>query len=159
MMQTADPLAGLKDIHLPEPISWWPPAPGWWVMAIMLLVAIGFGTFFLMQKLKKNRYRKEGIKELESVLDKANAITAPLFLQEISKIMRRVAIQSYGRDKIASLTGEKWLRFLDKTGKTTEFSKGEGTVLGTTLYQADCELDMAKVHALAQKWIKGHSPC
>ena len=33
-MMQADSLAQLRDIQLPEPISWWPLAPGWWVLII-----------------------------------------------------------------------------------------------------------------------------
>ena len=36
----AEPLADLRDIHLPQPISWWPPAPGWWILLGLLLVSI-----------------------------------------------------------------------------------------------------------------------
>ncbi len=28
----------LRDIHLPDPVAWWPPAPGWWVLAAILLL-------------------------------------------------------------------------------------------------------------------------
>ncbi|MBL4711699.1 MAG: DUF4381 domain-containing protein [Gammaproteobacteria bacterium] len=31
----------LKDIHLPEPILWWPLAPGWWMVIALLFVAVG----------------------------------------------------------------------------------------------------------------------
>ena len=33
-----DPLAQLRDIHLPEPILWWPLAPGWWVLIVLYFI-------------------------------------------------------------------------------------------------------------------------
>ena len=35
-----DPLAELRDIHLPGPIEVWPPALGWWLVAILLSCAL-----------------------------------------------------------------------------------------------------------------------
>ncbi|MEC8428778.1 MAG: DUF4381 domain-containing protein, partial [Pseudomonadota bacterium] len=36
---TSDPLAQLRDIHLPEDaISQLPTAPGWWILALTLIV-------------------------------------------------------------------------------------------------------------------------
>ena len=32
----------LRDIHLPDPIGWWPLAPGWWgVLGLVLLIISG----------------------------------------------------------------------------------------------------------------------
>ena len=36
-MHAANPLSALKDIHLPEGVSLWPLAPGWYVIIILLL--------------------------------------------------------------------------------------------------------------------------
>ena len=37
----ADPLAGLRDIALPAAVSWWPLAPGWWLLlGLVLLFAL-----------------------------------------------------------------------------------------------------------------------
>jgi len=30
MNPVSELLAGLRDIHLPAAVSWWPPAPLWW---------------------------------------------------------------------------------------------------------------------------------
>ena len=37
----ADPLALLRGYHMPDPIDWWPPAPGWW---LLLILTIGLGS-------------------------------------------------------------------------------------------------------------------
>ena len=34
-------LAKLHDIHLPDPISWWPMAPGWYALLILVFILIG----------------------------------------------------------------------------------------------------------------------
>ena len=30
----------LRDIHLPDPLSWWPPAIGWWLLVIGSLALV-----------------------------------------------------------------------------------------------------------------------
>ena len=37
----ADPLAELRDIHLPEAVGYWPLAPGWWLLLVSALVLAG----------------------------------------------------------------------------------------------------------------------
>ena len=32
MPNAPDPLQDLRDVHMPDPISWWPPAFGWWMI-------------------------------------------------------------------------------------------------------------------------------
>ncbi|MEX2327800.1 MAG: DUF4381 domain-containing protein, partial [Pseudomonadales bacterium] len=61
----ADPLAQLRDIHLPAPIEAWPPAPGWIVLAILALLFATAAIVFLYGRWRRNQYRREGLQALE----------------------------------------------------------------------------------------------
>ena len=40
-------LENLRDIAVPPPVPWWPPAPGWWVLgllALLVLIYLGLRT-------------------------------------------------------------------------------------------------------------------
>ena len=46
-------LSQLKDIHQPTPVSWWPPAIGWYLLVIVICI-----TAFIIGKLLYKRWRK-----------------------------------------------------------------------------------------------------
>ena len=131
-MNPADPLAQLRDIHLPEPVSWWPPAPGWWLVALIILAVIITLVYFLRRRFLKNKYRKVALNKL-SLLESHNKDNALGTLEEISAILRRVAMQTYGRQSVAPLAGDSWLEFLDKTGKTSITMRGDTSATGQSL--------------------------
>ena len=33
----------LRDLHLPEPVGWWPPAPGWWILLLLVTTLLAYG--------------------------------------------------------------------------------------------------------------------
>ena len=53
----------LKDIHLPDAISWWPPAIGWWLVAIFIPL-LSFFLYWLYKRLT----RKTAIKTAKKTL-------------------------------------------------------------------------------------------
>lgn len=153
-MNTADPLARLRDVHLPEPVSWWPPAPGWWIVALVTLTVLILTVYFSRRHLRRTRYRRLALQELNDLMTR-EADNRKL-LEEISALLRRVAIQAYGRQQVAPLSGAAWLAFLDRTGNTDQFSRGEAKILGTGIYSACAEADRDEVRRIAEKWIRGH---
>lgn len=151
-----DPLAQLRDIHLPEPVSWWPPAPGWWGLALVVLALFGLGAYILLRYLRKKQYRKAALKELTLLRKNSDPRTA---LEQLAALLRRVAIQSFGRKEVVGLTGKNWLEMLDRTGRTDQFCCGPGQALGENLYRADCRVTIDPIFQLAEKWIRGHKKC
>ena len=135
-MPDADPgsLDRLHDIALPPPVSWWPPAPGWYIVGAAVLVLAGVAVWVLVARWWKNRYRRAALRELDDI---AAAPNSPIGLDRVADLVKRVALAAYPREQVASLNGEPWLEFLDASGQTDGFTCGPGRVLGGTLYSLD----------------------
>jgi hypothetical protein len=156
--QTQDPLAQLQDIHLPPEIGLWPPAWGWWLLAV-ILVCIVFVLFFIIKRNRsRNNYRGLAIAELNALNQKYTDEQNPEYLQALSIILRRTALSGFGNQFNASLKGNDWLEWLDSqcARAKQQFSQGIGTVLLVGPYQKSPEFNRAELHKLSVVWIKEH---
>ena len=158
-MNTPDPLAQLRNIHLPEPVSWWPPAPGWWLVALVTAALLVVGGRALLKYIRENRYRKVALAELRRLQEQRQRYTHRDLLERLAALLRRVAIQGCGRQQVASLAGERWLRFLDETGSTDQFSGGVGRLLAEGHYRLEVKMVPEELFQLVGKWIRGHRKC
>ncbi len=145
----------LRDIHLPDAISWWPPASGWWILFLIILLLIAGAVYFFKRK-KDYRYSSLYLarQELEKIkndyqLDSNNLQLA----QNLSVLLRRICISVFDRNKTASMTGKEWLQFLDEYIDNREFSQGIGSVLITAPYQATVNFDHDELLSLVTNWI------
>ena len=152
-MPDTDPgsLERLHDIAVPPPVSWWPPAPGWYVVGAVVLVIAGVALWVAVSRWWKNRYRRAALRELDQLPRSGVAALAEL--------LKRTALAAYPRERVASLTGEPWLKFLNETGHTEEFTRVPGNVIGDAEYQPDPMLIDKHVPALfllVRHWIAHH---
>lgn len=136
-----DPLSQLHDIQLPAPIGWWPLAIGWYLIIIGVLVLGVLVAWFFLRPKKRNL---KG--EVLTLLGKAD-------YAGVSTLLRRVALHQYPNENVAGLQGEAWLAFLDKTGKTTQFTQGKGRVLLTAPYQPGAEKTDEALVEIVTQWI------
>ena len=149
-----DPLANLRDIHIPGAIDPWPPAIGWWLLAAAALIAISYGIYRVFKWWKSNQYRREGTRALKYLME--NHASEKQYLRDYSDLLKRVALSSYARESVANLTGEAWVSFLDRSTGTKEFSMGEGQILIQGNYELNPSVDVDKLHRLGLYWIKKH---
>jgi len=155
MNGAADPLAALRDIHLPLEPGLWPPAPGWWILvAIFLLLG-----WLLVNNLIKYFRRIQPSREFRNQLGALNTQGGDEHdlrtVQKISKLVRQYAIYRFGRDQVASLHGDKWLKFLDTTSKGgNEFTTGVGRVLGDAQYRPHIEPNLDQLTKFLISWSK-----
>lgn len=156
-----DPLANLRDIHLPPAPELFPPAPGWWVLALIAVAALVVLVAWAYRFWARNRYRREARRDLarlETAWRKDGDDFA--YLANVQALLKRVALTRYKRIDVASLTGERWVSFLDHTAQTHEFSMGAGQLLidghyrpVPTAFSAD---ELTSLHAVADHWIARH---
>lgn len=105
----------LRDLHLPEPIGWWPLAPGWWFVIALVLVGIGWLLLRAFRRYQFNAPRRYAIRELAAVEAEYLARRDPVTLgQQLSELLRRSMLAYAPRHEVAGLTGDAWLEWLDR---------------------------------------------
>lgn len=155
-----DPLAKLRDIHMPEPVSWWPPAPGWWLLlASILLCVAGLGLWLKRRKAKqappKQFSQPEVIDQALCELDQLATADSNTVAAELSALLRRVAIALRPEDDhIAGLCGDAWLNWLDAQWDDRAFSEGEGRMLLDAAYRSDAAVNLEQLLQLVRRWIE-----
>ena len=109
MVPIADNLPQLRDIHLPDGISLWPVAYGWWIMlsALIALILMIYGWKYIRRKSKK-LYALRQLKKMEKNPDIDVAVAT-------SELLRRVCIYKY--PQAVGIIGKEWIDFLHSHSK------------------------------------------
>jgi len=139
----------LRDIHLPDPVSWWPPALGWWLVVGLALLLVVVAAWWWRRWLG-GRYRRLALRELERLGQ------LPLSEQPaaLSLLLRQAALCHFPRPDCAGLYGEAWLEFLDRSFKDQPFSQGVGRCLLDAPYRPGSPVDSHELLSLCRRWLK-----
>lgn len=158
---TQDPLSQLRDIHLPDPISWWPPAPGWWILAVIVVTTLFFLSRWLIKCRANNCYRREAIQQFNGIVTNTNSLE-PCNLgkcQALLTLLRRTAKTAYPQLSLESELTAPMLARLNHCCKQTVFDDSLQKSLGQLLYQATPNISDDLLQQLQQgteQWIKKH---
>lgn len=95
-----DLMSQLRDIHTPDPVSWWPLAPGWWIL--MLLVIGAIVTLFILFKRSRQpspslAYAEQQLQLLQSKSSNKENLVEALHL------LRRFAMSHFPKELTARM--------------------------------------------------------
>jgi len=134
----------LRDIVSPDPVSWWPMAPGWYVLGVLVLGLAGFYGMRALRHHRANRYRREAKRLLESAASNA----------EVSGVLKRAAMVFADRRIVAGLSGGAWCDWLESVGgRTMTAEEREGFVSG--VYDED-RSHAPVILPYALQWVARH---
>ena len=164
-MESEDPLSQLADIHLPEPVSIWPLAPGWWILIALLVILCGWLLLLALRKLVWKKRLQAAQRELDKAIAAYRSASTDKtqdtnqagldYLYAVNKVLNRVALYTDRNNarRIASLSGTAWLDYLDTAYGGNEFSEGIGKVLAEGQYRPVFAGEIEGLYTLSQRWI------
>lgn len=141
-------LSQLKGIQLPEA-----PVAADLKLLYLCLVICAIALIVLAKSRFKSRqtWHKAALsklKDLQSLPDQDS-------LHQTAILLKRITISEGDRIAAQHLTGELWLKYLDKFFSTDFFSAGGGRVFGSALYRAGTTPEK-NLHANLRRLIKRH---
>ena len=126
----------LRDLHLPDVVGLWPLAPGWWVLILLAAAGVVYLLFKLLLRWRFNAARRLALRELAGLRrDYERGADATVLSKALSELMRRSMLAYAPRTEVARLTGDTWLRWLDRGLSDAPFSSGVGRMLESLPYQ------------------------
>ena len=145
-------LMQLEDIVLPAQISQLPIAPGFWILAILFIVAMIFAVTKFKQHRLYHAPRKAALGELEN-LDPSSS----LYATDINSLLKRTAMSYFPREDFAKLDGEVWYSWL-AARLSTQDAKQISELLAKR-YQKNglSPQDAQQLKQLTEKWLNKSS--
>ena len=159
-MDSEDLLNQLADIHLPEPVSYWPPAPGWWVLAVLLLIGLVIFARYLMAKRERQKICQHAVAELDRCFERLGQTSDSLdkaqlhYVNEVNSVLRRVALVHFPDSNVAGLGGSAWVDFIREKGDSSLLNEDIAAALSHGRFQTRCDVDADDLNALGQAWIR-----
>lgn len=140
----------LEAIHLPSAPEFWPLPWGWW----SLLAIFVFSTLTVIGLFKWRKRRLRAKKAAIALLSLEKKRITPSGAMEI---VRQAVLSYYPRDRVAHLSGENWLAFLDSQVKTPIFEAHEKE-WSNALYQKNSTTNNEVLISQCETWLSSALP-
>lgn len=142
----------LRDIHLPAEPSWWPPAPGWWVLAGLLLVALLAGVWLWRRHRRALGQRQRVLLELDRLaLQHERDGDQVALASGLHQLLRRVARR---HDVYATQQrGDAWRQTLARV-PVDAATLNHLLALDRLIYRPQASFDHAATVTAVRRWLR-----
>ena len=137
--QSAQLQLQLHDIHVPEQVSNFPIAPGWWLLLVLLVIS----TVWFYKKRKQSIRLNASKKQALTILENNPSLSA----KECIALLKWAAMQYVNRQQLAKLYGEGFQTFLMK--QLPEKHQASFTKLSTGAFQGQYQAEQAVLKTTA----------
>lgn len=151
-----DLLQQLRDIHLPAEPAWWPPAPGWWVLAGLLVGATVWIALQLLRTYRQGSPVRRARILLRALHDdyEAGRLTGERYAHGCNELLKRLFVHGLGIDAARPVSDAQWLAMLDRCAGEPGFSSGPGQALGNERFRRHSSIDVPALHALVTRLLQ-----
>lgn len=151
-----DPLATLRDIYLPLPPGWWPPAPGWWILTALGLIAL----VWLCRKFYQRWLVLAPVRAAKALLSQSfdGGRSDEALVNQTNEILKRLLVVALQMQPLGRLSGDRWLLALDSISGSKDFSQGPGRVLGTDRFAPELSVQRDALYQAVTNLLSGVKP-
>lgn len=148
-----DPLSQLRDIHLPQTGGFWPPAPGWWFLAFVLLACIAALIWLARRRHHRHLWLRQAKAELADL--ERTATKQPQWFTQLNALLKRVARERYPDEHPEAYSGDQWAACLRRhlpDGQNAQQSIVDALV--NSAWQPTPTADPAQALDFARTWLE-----
>lgn len=103
----------LAPLREPAPVSWWPPAPGWWILAVCALIAVLALARWLLRRYRAGAPLRAAKRELAALAE--NPLPPAQSARLLAELLKRFALTAAvdAQAELRRATGSEWVTHLN----------------------------------------------
>ncbi len=148
-------LGDFVEVVSPAGISWLPQTAGWeWLGAVLAVLVLRY-SWRGLRHWYRNRYRREAIARLQQL---EHCAGHDAWLVDLNRLLKLTALAAFSRERVARLSGEEWVDFLDQQCPAPVFSAEQRTLLAVGTYNCAMPANETRSQLLAacRNWVNYH---
>jgi hypothetical protein len=154
----------LRDIHGLDSVDWLPLAAGWWYLlglfgALLVLAGVRYWLIYNGPWIGWRGDARRQLRRLKKSLAKGNPRE---IADQLSELLRRIAMARSGRREAAGLTGDAWLLWLEEHDDSGFDWQTRGKILLVAPYMPPAMAvqkdELAKLIRAALRWVDAARP-